>query len=133
MLGEQIGELRGKILSKRVLSSDPLRLEVTVEDSGKILGVEVTSDIGTYISQVRPDGGMYDEGEGYFRTGDGETVVWKGSGLGKVKEGGAVSYRGIIYHKTASQKLARLNTTPVVFEYEVDPKEETTTKLWEWK
>jgi hypothetical protein len=132
MLGEQIGELRGRILSKRVLSCDPLRLEVTVEDSGTILGVEVR-DIGTYISQVRPDEGMYDEGEGYFTTSDGERVVWKGSGLGRVKEAGAVSYRGIIYHKTASQKLARLNTTPVVFEYEVDPKEETTTKLWEWK
>ena len=38
MLGEQIGEFRGKRLLRRVLSSDPLRVEVTFEDSGKILG-----------------------------------------------------------------------------------------------
>jgi hypothetical protein len=131
MLGDYIGELRGKIVQKRALSSDPLRFEVKVEDCGKILEVEVR-DVGTYTSQVRPDGGMYDEGEGYFTTNDGETVVWKGSGLGK-KEGDAVSYRGILYHETASKKFARLNTTPVVFEYEVDPKGETRTKLWEWK
>ena len=132
MLGDQIGKLRGKIVLKRVLSSDPLRVEVTFEGSGKILGVDV-NDFGTYTSQVRPDGVIYGEGEGAFMTRDGEAVAWTGSGLGKFKEGGAVSYRGILYYKTASQKLARLNTTPTVFEYEVDPNGETTTKFWEWK
>jgi hypothetical protein len=132
MLGEQIGELRGKRLLRRVLSSDPLRVEVTFEDSGKILGVEV-NDFGTYTSQVRPDGVIYGEGDGAFMTKDGEAVAWKGSGLGKFKQDGGVSYRGILYYKTASQKLARLNTTASVFEYEVDGKGETTTKFWEWK
>jgi hypothetical protein len=132
MLGEQIGEFRGKRLLRRVLSSDPLRVEVTFEDSGKILGVEI-NEFGTYTSQVRPDGLMYGEGEGAFMTKDGEAVSWKGSGLGKFKEGGALSYRGILYYKTTSQKLARLNTTATVFEYEVDAKGDTSTKLWEWK
>ena len=132
MLGEQIGELRGRRLLRRVLSSDPLRVEVTFEDSGKILGVEV-SDFGTYTSQVRSDGVIYGEGEGAFMTKDGEAVSWKGSGLGKFKEGGAVSYRGILYYKTTSQKLARLNSTATVFEYEVDAKGDTSTKFWEWK
>ena len=132
MLGEQIGEFRGKRLLRRVLSSDPLRVEVTFEDSGKILGVEI-NDFGTYTSQVRPDGLIYGEGEGAFMTKDGEAVSWKGSGLGKFKEGGALSYRGILDYKTTSQKLARLNTTATVFEYEVDAKGDTSTKLWEWK
>jgi hypothetical protein len=132
MLGEQIGESRGKRLVRRVLSSDPLKVEVTFEDSGRILGVE-TNGFGTYTSQVRSDGAIYGEGEGAFMTKDGEPVTWKGSGLGKIKEGGALSYRGILYHKTTSQKLARLNTTAVVFEYEVDTKGETTAKYWEWK
>ena len=132
MLGEQIGELRGKRLLRRVLSSDPLRVEVTFEDSGKVLGVDV-NDFGTYTSQVRPDGGIYGEGEGAFMTKDGEAVAWKGSGLGKFKQDGGVSYRGILYYKTASQKLARLNSTPAVFEYEVDGKGDTGLKLWEWK
>jgi len=84
--------------------------------------VEVISDVGTYISQVRPDGGYYDQGEGYFMTSDNETVVWKGSGLGKIKEDGGFSYRGILYHKTESQKLARLNTTPVLLNMKWIPK-----------
>ena len=132
MLGEQIGETRGRRLVRRVLSSDPLRVEVTFEDSGKILGVD-TNGFGTYTSQVRSDEMFYGEGEGAFMTKDGEAVAWKGSGLGKFKEGGAVSYRGILYHRTTSQKLARLNTTAVVFEYEVDSKGDTSAKFWEWR
>ena len=65
MLGEQIGETRGKRLLRRVLSSDPLKVEVTFEDSGKMLGVD-TNGFGTYTSQVRPDGAIYGEGEGAF-------------------------------------------------------------------
>lgn len=132
MLGEQIGETRGKRIVRRVLSSDPLRVEVTFEDSGKMLGIDVNG-FGTYTSQVRADGTFYGEGEGAYMTRDGELLSWKGSGLGKFREGGAVSYRGILYYRTASQKLARLNTVTGVFEYEVDAKGETLAKVWEWK
>ena len=132
MLGEQIGETRGKRIVRRVLSSDPVRVEVSFEDSGKMLGINVNG-FGTYTSQVRADGTLYGEGEGAYITQDGEMLAWKGSGLGKIKEGGAVSYRGILYYRTASQKLARLNTITGVFEYEVDAKGETLAKVWEWK
>ena len=132
MLGEQIGETRGKRLVRRVLSSDPLRVEVTFEDSGKILGIDING-FGTYSAQARPDGTIYGEGEGAYITKDGESVTCKGSGLGRLKEGGAVSYRGILYWRTTSQKLTRLNATAVVFEYEVDTKGDTSMKFWEWK
>ncbi|MGA9622872.1 MAG: hypothetical protein WBL65_12070 [Bryobacteraceae bacterium] len=117
---------------RRVLSTEPPTVEVSFEDSGKILGVDTTG-FGTYTSTVRPDGTIYGEGEGAIFTQDGEMVAWKGSGLGKFKERGAVSYRGILYFRTASQKLARLNTAPGVFEFEVDPQGGTQTKTWEWK
>ena len=110
MLGEMIGETTGKRIVRRVVSTDPMRVEVSFEDSG-----------------------IYGEGEGAFMTQDGELVSWKGSGLGSFKEKGAVSYRGILYHRTASQKLARLNTVAAVFEYEVDPEGKTHAKFWEWK
>ena len=97
-----------------------------------MLGLAVTG-FGTYTSAVRPDGTIYGEGDGGVVTQDGELVAWKGSGQGAFKDKGAVSYRGILYYRTASQKLARLNTTPAVFEYEVDPEGKTHTKLWEWK
>jgi hypothetical protein len=132
MLGEMIGETSGKRIVRRVVSTDPLRVEVSFEDSGKMLGVNTTG-FGTYTSVVRPDGRVYGEGEGAFMTQDGELVTWKGSGLGTFKERGAVSYRGILYYQTASQKLARLNTVPAVFEYEIDPEGKTHAKSWEWK
>ena len=132
MLGEMIGEATGKRVVRRVLSSDPFTVEVSFEDSGSMLGVK-TSGFGTYTSAVRPDGSIYGEGQGGLMTQDGELATWKGSGLGKFKEQGAVSYRGILYYRTTSQKLARLNTTPCVFEYEVDQQGSTHSKLWEWK
>ena len=132
MLGEMIGETTGKRIVRRVVSTDPLRVEVSFEDSGKMLGVNTTG-FGTYTSAVRPDGSIYGEGAGANMTQDGELVTWKGSGLGTFKERGAVSYRGILYYQTASKKLARLNTVPAVFEYEIDPEGKTHSKSWEWK
>ena len=132
MLGEMIGETTGRRIVRRVLSTDPLRVEVTFEDSGKLFGVNTTG-FGTYTSAVRPDGSVYGEGEGAYMTQDGELIAWKGSGLGTFKEKGAISYRGILYYQTASKKLARLNSVPGVFEYEIDPEGKTHATSWEWK
>lgn len=132
MLGELLGESKGKRIVRRVVSSDPMRVEVTFEDEGKMLGV-ATTGFATYTADVCPDGSLYGEGEGGIITKDGEMVAWKGSGLGKLKEKGAVSYRGILYFRTASEKLKKLNTTPGVFEFEVDGEARMHTKIWEWK
>jgi hypothetical protein len=132
MLGELIVEGRGKRIVRRTLSSEPLTVEVSFEDAGKVLGVDYTG-FGTYRSEVRLDGTLYGEGEGAYMTSDGELVSWRGTGLGRLKEGGAVSYRGMLYFRTPSQKLARLNTVGGVFEYEVDGEGGTYAKTWEWK
>src|SRR5258705_9036751 len=132
MLGQLIGESRGKRIVRRTLSSEPLKVEVSFEDAGKVLGVDYTG-FGTYWSEVRPDGTLYGEGQGAYLTRDGELVSWRGSGLGLLKAGGAVSYRGILYFRTASQKLAPLNTVGGVFEFEVDADGGTYAKTWEWK
>jgi hypothetical protein len=132
MLGELIGENTGKRLVRRVLNTTPPTVEVSFEDTGKMLG-HATSGYGTYTSVVRPDGTIYGEGQGVIFTAEGDIATWKASGQGKFGPGGAVSYRGILYFQTASQKLARLNAAPAVFEYEVDPEGKTRTKMWEWK
>ncbi len=132
MLGEQIGESKGKRTVRRVLSTDPPTAEVSFEDSGNMLGV-ATTGFGTYTSVVRPDGAVYGEGDGVIMTTEGEMITWKGSGLGKFGPGGAISYRGILYYRTPSEKLAHLNNTCGVFEFEVDPSGSTATKIWEWK
>ena len=133
MLGEQLGESKGKRTARRVLSVDGgFKVEVSFEDSGMMLGIEV-NDIGTYCSVSRPDGSVYGEGQGVVMTPDGGGATWKGQGVGKFLSGGAVSYRGAIYYTTANPKLARLNGIAGVFEFEVDANGNTHTKIWEWK
>jgi len=132
MLGNQIGEVKGKRLVRRVLSVNPPTAEVSFEDSGQLLGVHVTG-MGSYTSVVRPDGSILGEGQGMSLTDDGEAATWTGNGLGKFGPGGSVSYRGMLFFQTTSTKLAALNNSCAAFEYEVDPSGQTISKLWEWK
>ena len=131
MLGSLISETTGKRILRRVLGTNPPKVEVSFEDSGTTLGV-ATTGYGTYHSLVRSDGSIYGEGEGLMMTQDGDMVSWKGSGQGKFGSAGAVSYRGILYFRTTSQKLAQLNSAPGVFEYEVDSAGNTHSKVWAW-
>src|SRR5881628_3590928 len=122
MLGEKIGETTGKITGQRTLplEGSVAKIESSQLMTGKMLGVEVT-EIGTYWSTLKEGGILYGEGQGILMTEDGESCVWKGAGTGKpTGKGLGVTYRGAIYYDTKSSKLARLNATCVVFEYEVD-------------
>lgn len=132
MLGNLIGETKGKRIVRRVLSVDPLTAEVSFEDAGQLLGTKTTG-VGTYTSVARPDGSIFGQGQGMNVTETGEMVTWTGTGLGKFGLGGSVSYRGMLFLQTTSQKLAALNNCCAAFEYEVDPSGQTTSKMWEWK
>jgi hypothetical protein len=132
MLGEQISESKGKRLVRRVISVDPPTAEVSFEDSGHMLGV-ATTGIGSYTSVVSPDGTILGSGQGLNMTDEGEGVTWTGTGSGRFGPGGSVSYRGMLFFRTTSQKLARLNGACGAFEYEVDGAGNTTSKVWEWK
>ena len=133
MLGEQIGEETGKVISRRVLSVDGgAKVEVTLQATGKLLGIETRSTI-TYWASVRPDGSLYGEAQGLVVGKGGEQATFKAQGAGKLLDGGAVSYRGAQYYFSNSPKLSRLNTIAAVFEYEADADGNTKSKLWEWK
>ncbi len=132
MLGELISETKGKRLVRRVISVDPPTVEVSFEESGQTLGIP-TASMGTYSSVVRPDGSIFGQGQGITMTHDGEGLSWSGSGSGKFGPGGAVSYRGMLFFRTTSEKLARLNNACGAFEFEVDAAGNTASKVWEWK
>src|SRR5277367_4434817 len=132
MLGEQISETKGKRLVRRVISVDPPTAEVSFEDTGQILGVPVNG-MGTYTSVVRADGSIFGHGQGMNMTQDGEAITWTGTGVGHFGPGGSVSYRGMLFFRTTSQKLAQLNNSCGAFEYDVDPTGNTISKVWEWK
>lgn len=64
MLGELIYEGRGKRTGRSVLplAGTEARIEVSFEDTGKLLGVDANF-IGTYWAATRPDGTLYGEGQ----------------------------------------------------------------------
>jgi len=132
MLGDQIGESKGKRIVRRMLSVDPVTAEVTFEDAGTLLGVAVNG-AGTYTSIVRPDGSIHGEGQGIVFTQDGDGLTWTGTGMGAFGPAGSVSYRGMLYYRTDSQKMARMNNMSVAFEFDVDAAGNTSAKFWEWK
>ncbi len=92
-----------------------------------------TTGMGTYTSVIRPDGSIHGQGQGINMTQDGQGITWTGTGVGKFGPGGAVSYRGMLFFRTASQQLSRLNNACGAFEYEVDFSGATVSKIWEWK
>jgi len=132
MLSEQIYTGQGKRTGRRVLGTQPFTVEVSFEDRGTLLGVE-GANIGTYTSSPRPDGTLAGEGQGIFASLDGEVLTWKGIGTGRLKPGGAVSYRGALTFTATSQRFSRLNAIAGMFEFEVDEAGNTATKIWEWK
>lgn len=132
MLSEQIYTGQGKRTARRVLDTQPFTVEVSFEDKGNLLGFD-GANIGTYTSSPRPDGTLIGEGRGIFAAADGEVTTWKGIGTGKLKPGGALSYRGALTFIATSQRFSRLNAVAGVFEFEVDEAGNTNSKIWEWK
>ena len=133
MLGEQIGKEKGRVLLRRVLptTGNP-KVEVSFESEGTLVGVKV-KNMGTYWSEVKPNGTLYGEGQGIARGDNGEMISWKGQGVGELKPSGAVAYRGSLYYETQSDNLMALNKLVGVFEYEVDADGNTSSDIYEWK
>ena len=134
MLGERIGEGRGRVTTQRVLPSlgGGPKMETSFQSSGSLLGVADT-ETGTYVAVVRPDGSLFGEGQGITMSREGDVLSWVGQGVGTLQKGGAVSYRGAVYCQTTSPKWARLNSLAVLFEFEVDSGGNTRGEFFEWK
>jgi hypothetical protein len=133
MLGEQIGEETGKVMVRRVISVDGgTKVEVTVEGTGKLLGVETRNTV-TYRAGIRPDGSLYGEAQGLVIGKGGEQATFKAAGVGKLLDGGAVNYRGASYYYSDSPNFRRLNAIAVVYEYSADADGKTKSKAWEWR
>ena len=133
MLGKQIGEEKGKVIGRRVLSVDGgPKMEVSLQGSGKLLGIATRTTV-TYWAGVRPDGSLYGEAQGVVVGTGGERATFNAQGAGTLRDGGAVTYRGAHYFYSDSPKLSRLNRIAVIFEYEADAEGNTKTTYWEWK
>jgi hypothetical protein len=135
MLGEMIGEGKGKITGVRVLppeGAEP-RMEVSFQGAGKLLGQE-TSEVASYISTLLPSGVFNGVGQGLISTHNGEMATWTATGVGRpTGKGMSASWRGSVCYQTTSKSLAGLNKVATIFEFEVDEHGNTIGKLWEWK
>jgi len=134
MLGDQVGEEKGKIISQRVLGVEPAKMEISFSGEGKYKGVDDTV-IVTYWSALRSDGVMSGEGRGMVMSRDGqEMVTFTGQGIGRFVGPGKVRFVGSVFYNTASKgKMAFLNNLVAVFEHEVDELGNVSNKFWEWK
>jgi hypothetical protein len=65
-----------------VLSSKPLKIEVSCEDAGTMLGV-TTTGLGTYASEGHQDVSIYGEDQGAMITADGDRTPSQKAGAGE--------------------------------------------------
>jgi len=134
MMGNEIGELTGKITGLRLAHhyGGPMKLERTIESKGMIYGTEVTF-IATTWAVERPHGGTYVKGHGILMTKTGEKAKALGSGIIFPTKDGGWAVRGARYFETGSAALKALNDVAVVFEIEIAPDGSYKDKMWEWK
>lgn len=130
LLGELIGEGRGKVQALRALENG--RIEINLQGNGKLLGIDF-GDVTTFWSEMRSNGTAYGEGNSLFMTSDG-MAEWKGSGVGKPTGPNTwtYSYAGA-FKKVASPKWQRLLGMYTVGQYQDDENGNYVWKLWEWK
>lgn len=128
MLGELIGEFKGKNTGWRVLPDG--KVEVTAQGTGKILGIDafaLSTSVGTMANGI-----FMGDVTSVFTTMNGESVMAKGIAVGFPSgKGGAT--RAASIHMTQSEKLASLNKVVGLHEYDTDMQDNWTGKIWEWK
>jgi hypothetical protein len=135
MLGEQIAELKGKIIGQRVLDVEGPTIETSVSVSGIIKGTQVKE---TLTFEGRPTtttkGVLHGKEKGVIMAGESELATYTGEGVGRPSSSGSINYRGSIFYSTSSNgKLEFLDNLIGVFESEIDTEGNFSEKIWEWK
>ena len=128
MLGELIGEFKGKNTSSRVLPDG--KMETSGEGTGKILGLDAVL-MFTNVSTMQ-NGVFMGETNSIIMTATGDVVKMKSFGVAYPSGNGGTSLAGAM-QMTDSPKLARLNKVVTVHEYATDMTNNFTGKIWEWK
>lgn len=132
MLGQQIGELKGKVTGQRVLDADGPTTETSLSFSGNFLATPVKANL-TIVDRPAAAGVFHAKGQAVIMAGESELATWRVEAIGRISSSGA-KYRGSHFYSTSSTgKLASLNNVVGLFEAETDAKGTTSLKIWEWK
>ena len=128
MLGELIGEFKGRNIAWRVLPDG--KIETTAQGMGKLLGVDtfiLSTSVGTMANGI-----FMGEVNSAFTTMEGDTIMSKGVAVGYPSGNGGAT-RAASIHMTQSKKLERLNRVVGMHEYQTDMEDNFVGKIWEWK
>jgi len=134
MLGNKLGEDKGKITGERVLDATCPKIEFSYSAVGKYVGVECANTVTYWTIPVSADI-LYGEGKGVLMPkNDFDMLSWTAQGMGSFTGPGKARFRGSVFIKTSlTGKLSALNNLVGVFEHESDAAGNTSTQLWEWK
>ena len=128
MLGELIGEFKGKNVGWRVLPDG--KIETTAQGTGKLLGIDaqvISTSVGTMSNGV-----FMGEVNSFITTARGDVITMKGNAVAWGSEKGGTT-RAATIQTTTSKELARLNMVVGLHEYDTDTDNNFTGKIWEWK
>jgi hypothetical protein len=129
MLGEQIGEFKGKNIGWRVLPDG--KIETTAEGTGRIFGMDVwliSTSVGTMANGI-----FIGEVNSMMTTMTGDSVMMKGNAVAWSTGNGGGTTRVATINTSQAQKLARLNKVIALHEYDTDRDNNYNGKIWEWK
>ena len=112
MLSEQIVEETGKVTGVRVLNATGPKMEVSMQNNGKMSGIDYQSRT-TYTSAMQVGGFLFGEGQSVMTVNG--MAVWKGQGTGMLGPDGGGSFRGCFHPVTT---IGHYNNVA--------------TKYWEW-
>jgi hypothetical protein len=133
LVEEQISEMKGKVVSRRVLEVEGPTMETTVEADGTYKEIQV-HEILTFVGSPLSGTVFHGEGKGIIMTTQGELAVYTGKGTGTIKTSGVTSWRGAVFFSTLSNgELKFLDKSIGVFEAEIDSQGNFSEKTWEWK
>lgn len=105
MLGDQIGEAKGKITSQRILDVEGPKIEYSLSAEGRMKEIDITH-MATFWTIPRGNGVLHGEGQGVITTkdGSGEMATELGRGIGKITDGGKkVQFRGSFFSEHLQQ------------------------------
>ena len=131
MLGEQIGELKGKMIGQRVLDAEGPTIETSVSARGSIKGIQVIETL-TYVARLTSSGVLHGEGHGVIMAGESDLAAYSGEGVGRLTSSGTIWHGAIFYRTSSTGKLSFLNSIVGVFESEIDSEGNFTERIWEW-
>ena len=135
MLGEQFGDVKGKVTGQRILDVEGPTIETSLTASGSLKGAQIKETL-TFIGRPTntSSGIIHGIGKGVIRAGESELATVKGEGIGRIDSLGNINWRGSLFFSTSSTgKLASLNNLIGVFEAVIDAEGNFSEKKWEWK